>query len=75
MSWFLGGNRLNQGGVAASRPESLMSYPPPDPNVRDYFTPPPAFRAFGCAGCLIALFVAGGIVGVLVLGWRALLGM
>ena len=52
-----------------------MSYPPPDPNVRVYFTPPPAFRAFGCAGCLIALFIAGGIVGVLVLGWRALLGM
>ena len=47
----------------------------PDPEYRVYFTPPPAFRAFGCAGCLIAMFVVGGIVGVLLFGWKTLLGM
>lgn len=52
-----------------------MSYPPPDPNVRVYFTPPPAFRAMGCAGCLFALFIVGGIAGVLLFGWKTLLGM
>jgi hypothetical protein len=52
-----------------------MSYPPPDPEIRVMFTPPPAFRAMGCAGCLIALFVVGGIVGLLMAGWKALLGL
>lgn len=52
-----------------------MSYPPPDSQFRVFFTPPPAFRALGCAGCLVALFVAGGIVGVLLFGWKTLLGM
>jgi len=34
-----------------------------------------SFRLFGCAGCLVMLFVAGGIVGLLWLGWRSLLGI
>ena len=52
-----------------------MSNPPPDPNVRIYFNPPPAFRAMGCIGCLTALFIVGGIVGVLLFGWQKLLGL
>ena len=74
------------GGVKPPKCEAVtkpntprMSFPPPDPprdpDVRVYFTPPPAFRAFGCAGCLIALFVVGGIMGVLLFGWKTLLGM
>lgn len=52
-----------------------MSLPPPDdPRVRIYFNAPPAYRYMGCAGCLIAIFVAGGILGILLEGWRALLG-
>lgn len=47
----------------------------PDPEVRVFFRPPRAFGAMGCAGCLMALFVAGGIVGVLLFGWKTLLGM
>ncbi len=44
------------------------------PNYRVYFTPPPLLRGFGCLGCLLALFVLGGIVGVLLFGWKTLLG-
>jgi hypothetical protein len=33
------------------------------------------FRLFGCVGCLVSLFVLGGIVGLLWLGWRSLLGL
>lgn len=51
-----------------------MSFPPPDPQFRIYVNPPRALRFAGCAGCLLALFVIGGIVGVLLLGWKALLG-
>lgn len=51
-----------------------MSYPPPDPQFRVYFNAPRGFGFMGCAGCLVALFVLGGVVGLLVLGWRALLG-
>ncbi|MBN9531744.1 MAG: hypothetical protein J0I26_11325 [Alphaproteobacteria bacterium] len=47
----------------------------PDPNFRIYFTPPRRFRALGCAGCLITLFVIGGIFGVLLFGWQKLLGL
>ncbi len=32
------------------------------------------FRIFGCVGCLVMLFVVGGIVGLLWQGWRSLLG-
>jgi hypothetical protein len=45
------------------------------PEYRVIFNPPPRFRAFGCAGCLIAVFVVGGIVGVLLFGWKTLLGL
>jgi hypothetical protein len=47
----------------------------PDPNVRIYFTPPPALRGCGWVGCLMAIFVIGGILGLLVFGWKALLGV
>ena len=50
-----------------------MSDLPPDPRVRVFFNPRPMLRGFGCFGCLIALFIVGGIVGLLVLGWKALL--
>ncbi len=45
-----------------------------DPHTRIYFTPPPFLRGFGCAGCLLAVFVLGGIIGVLLFGWKTLLG-
>jgi hypothetical protein len=35
----------------------------------------PQLKMVGCAGCLVALFVLGGIVGVLLFGWKTLLGM
>lgn len=47
----------------------------PNSDVRVYFNPPPRFRAFGCAGCMVVLFVLGGILGVLLIGWKALLGL
>jgi hypothetical protein len=34
----------------------------------------PQLKFIGCAGCLVALFVVGGIVGVLLFGWKTLLG-
>ncbi len=34
----------------------------------------PALRGFGCIGCLITIFIVGGIVGLLWSGWRSLLG-
>jgi hypothetical protein len=57
------------------RTSFAMSDQYPDPQVRVYFSPPPVFRTFGCAGCLIGLFVVGGIIGVLLFGWKTLLGM
>lgn len=45
----------------------------PPYQVRIYASP--QFRFLGCAGCLIAIFVMGGIVGVLLFGWKTLLGM
>jgi hypothetical protein len=41
---------------------------------RVYFNPFPRFRLVGCMGCLMALFILGGIVGVLLFGWKTLLG-
>ncbi len=35
----------------------------------------PQLKLVGCAGCLLSVFVAGGIVGVLIFGWKTLLGM
>lgn len=31
-------------------------------------------QAIGCAGCLVAIFVGGGILGIILFGWRQLLG-
>ena len=46
----------------------------PDPNFRVYFTPPPALRGCGWLGCAAAIFVIGGIIGVLLFGWKTLRG-
>lgn len=35
----------------------------------------PQLRLIGCAGCLVMIFVLGGIMGVLLFGWKTLLGM
>ncbi|MGB8366505.1 MAG: hypothetical protein ACLQUZ_12290 [Rhizomicrobium sp.] len=45
------------------------------PEYRVYFNGPPYMRMFGCMGCLLAIFVAGGMVGVLLFGWKYLLGL
>jgi hypothetical protein len=45
------------------------------PNIRVYFNPPPRWRAMGCIGCLVVLFIVGGIMGVLLFGWKTLLGL
>ena len=47
----------------------------PLPEYRVYFNPRPPLRGIGCAGCLLGLFVLGGIVGILLFGWKSLLGM
>ena len=49
-----------------------MSDQLPDPQLRVYFAPPRRFKFAGCAGCLIAIFVLGGILGVLLFGWQKL---
>ena len=46
----------------------------PDPDVRIYFNPPRGFRGCGWLGCAGAVFVIGGILGVLLFGWEKLLG-
>jgi hypothetical protein len=58
-----------------------MSDPFPPSNTRVYLNAPPILRAVGCGGCGIGcfglgliLFVLGGLFGVLVFGWRTLLG-
>ena len=35
----------------------------------------PQLRIAGCLGCLFVIFVMGGIAGLLLSGWKALLGM
>lgn len=45
------------------------------PQFRVTINAPPSLRIAGCAGCLLMLFVLGGIVGVLLFGWKTLLGM
>lgn len=52
-----------------------MAFPPSDPQFRVYVRTPGPLRFVGCAGCLVALFVLGGLAGVLLLGWKALLGL
>jgi len=56
------------------------SFPPPS-HTRIYINPPPFLQALGCSGCglgcaaiLLAIFVLGGIFGVLLFGWHTLLG-
>ncbi|GAA0538183.1 hypothetical protein FHS83_003547 [Rhizomicrobium palustre] len=58
-----------------------MSDPFPPAQTRIYLNAPPFFRAIGCGGCglgcgavLIGAFVLGGLFGVLLFGWRTLLG-
>lgn len=58
-----------------------MSDPYPPSHTRIYLNPPPFFRALGCTGCglgcviaALVVFVLGGIVGVLLFGWRTLMG-
>jgi hypothetical protein len=45
------------------------------PDYRVYLNLSPGFRALGCMGCLVAIFVLGGIFGVLLFGWKTLLGL
>ena len=52
-----------------------MTFPSNDPHFRVYVTPPRLWRFAGCAGCLVLLFILGGMAGVLLLGWKALLGL
>ena len=35
----------------------------------------PQWGLMGCAGCLVMIFVLGGLLGVLLMGWKFLLGM
>jgi hypothetical protein len=51
-----------------------MSEQLPDPEYRVYFNPGPRLRGFGCVGCLLVIFVIGGILGILLFGWKTLLG-
>ena len=59
----------------------LMSDPYRPPQTLIYLNAPPFIRALGCGGCglgcailFFVVFVFGGLVGVLVFGWRTLLG-
>jgi hypothetical protein len=45
------------------------------PEYRVYFNGPPLMRMFGCVGCLAAIFFAGGMAGLLLMGWKYLLGL
>ena len=59
-----------------------MSDPfPPPSTTRIYINAPPFLRALGCSGCglgcfvfLLIVFILGGIFGVLLFGWRTLIG-
>ena len=53
----------------------------PEQQTRIYINPPPFLRALACGGCglgcfglAIAVFVIGGILGVLLFGWKTLIG-
>jgi len=50
-----------------------MSQPPQFRIVS--FNASPPLRIAGCLGCLFVIFVVGGFVGVLLFGWKTLLGM
>ena len=54
---------------------------PPPPHTRIYINAPPFLRALGCSGCslgcmvlLFVVFVLGGLFGILMFGWKTLLG-
>jgi hypothetical protein len=58
-----------------------MSDPFPPSRTRIYLNPPPFLRALGCSGCglgclagLLVVFLLGGLAGVLLFGWKTLLG-
>jgi hypothetical protein len=58
-----------------------MSDPFPPPQTRIYINAPPFLRALGCGGCglgclgmLLLVFLLGGLFGILVFGWKTLLG-
>jgi hypothetical protein len=44
------------------------------PEYRIILHSPRGLGALGCVGCLLAIFVVGGVVGVLLFGWKTLLG-
>ena len=44
------------------------------PEYRVSITASPKLRWLGCAGCLFAIFILGGVVGILLFGWKTLLG-
>ncbi len=55
-------------------------YPPPS-TTRIYINPPPFMRALGCTGCwlgcavvALVVFLLGGIFGMLLFGWKTLVG-
>ena len=50
-----------------------MSQPPQFRIVS--FDASPPLRIAGCLGCVFVIFVMGGLVGVLLFGWKTLLGM
>jgi hypothetical protein len=58
-----------------------MSDPYPPSQTRIYLNAPPFLRAVGCGGCglgclgiALTVFVIGGFVGVLLFGWKTLMG-
>ncbi len=58
-----------------------MSDPFPPSGTRIYLNAPPILRAIGCSGCglgcaglLLIVFLLGGLFGILLFGWRTLLG-
>jgi hypothetical protein len=58
-----------------------MSDLPPPSRTRIYLNLPPFLRALGCGGCglgcfgiLLAVFLFGGLFGILLFGWKTLLG-
>jgi hypothetical protein len=58
-----------------------MSDPFPPSHTRIYLNAPPLLRAVGCTGCslgclgaALAVFVIGGVIGVLLFGWKTLIG-
>jgi len=58
-----------------------MSDPFPPAQTRIYLNMPPFLRkagrggcGLGCVGLLLAIFVLGGLLGLLLSGWRTLLG-